>query len=623
MTIRLKKLNIELNNFYIFIIAVTMIKLILMGFFSSDYQNKMFMPFVEHFIKSMGSEYFNPYQYYYENSLTPSFPYPPVMLLIESIGGIGVFLLSFTPLFIKNIIFKLPSLFFDFLGLYYLIKIFPRRRKYIGVLYFASPIILYSSYMHGQLDIIPTIFLVGSIYYLTSKTDDYRELKFIMMLSAAVLCKLHILAVIPVFFIYIMKKDGLAKAVKQMAFVFLITLIGLLPFLSTGFIQSVLLNSEQRVLTQVFFSFHDIKLYLPILAVLFVYCKEFNIGSINKDLFISFCGVLFAVFLALTPAMPGWYVWIVPFVTGFFINVNENKYKSLTIYVILNGLYIIYFVFFHSTQNVDLYFLKADLSSIKIHNEILRNSTFTLLTGLLVYTTFLMYQLGIKSNSFYKRRNLPFTIGIAGDSGGGKSTFLHIIEKIFGRENILLIEGDGDHRWERGEEMWEKYTHLNPKANYLYKQALDIQTLRTGAYVQRVNYNHDTGKFSEMQKIKSKKYIILCGLHSLYLPQMRKNLDLKIYMDSDETLRRYWKIQRDTKHRGYTKEQIIEQIEKRIPDAKKYIIPQKEYADLVIHYFDKNLVDCCTDNHEVNISLKLTLSSAINLEPIIQALSFY
>ena len=94
-------------------------------------------------------------------------------------------------------------------------------------------------------------------------------------------------------------------------------------------------------------------------------------------------------------------------------------------------------------------------------------------------------------------------------------------------------------------------------------------------------------------------------------------------MDSDEELRRFWKIQRDTKHRGYTKEKIVEQIEQRMPDAKKYIVPQKEYADLVIHYFDKNLVDCFMDNHNVELSMKLTLSSAVNLEPIIQELSNY
>lgn len=623
MTIKIKKLNLELHNFHLFIIGITVVKIILMGLFSSDYQNKMFMPFVNNFLNSFSEGYINPYEYYYINDLIPSFPYPPLMLLIESIGGILINIFSNASLIIKNIIFKLPNLFFDFWGLYYLMKLFPQRRKYVGVLYFASPIIIYSTYMHGQLDIIPTIFLLGSIYYLTDNRIKHKDLKFVVMLSAALLTKLHIIAVIPVIFLYILKRENLVKTIKYIVFIIIITAIGMLSFMSNGFIQSVVFNNEQRILTQIYYPFDDVKIYLPILAVLCVYLKEFNFSNINKDLLISFCGVLFAVFLVLTPAMPGWYVWIVPFVTSFFININENKYKSLVIYIMLNGLYLLYYVFFHSTQNVDLYLLNINLEIIKLKNDVLRNITFTLLTGLLGYTTFLMYQLGLKSNSLYKRRNLPFTIGIAGDSGSGKSTFLKLIENILGLNNLLLIEGDGDHKWERGEEMWKKFTHLNPKANYLYKQALDIETLRTGTYVKRVEYDHDTGKFTKEHKIRPKKYIVMCGLHSLYLPQMRKNLDLKIYMDSDEELRRFWKIQRDTKHRGYTKEKIVEQIEQRMLDAKKYIVPQKEYADLVIHYFDKNLVDCFMDNHNVELSMKLTLSSAINLEPIIQELSNY
>lgn len=623
MTIKIKKLNLELHNFHLFIIGITILKIILMGLFSSDYQNKMFMPFVNHFVSSFSEGYINPYEYYYVNNLIPSFPYPPLMLLIESIGGVCVNVFSSASLIIRNIIFKLPNLFFDFWGLYYLMKLFPQRRKYVGVLYFASPIIIYSTYMHGQLDIIPTIFLLGAIYYLTENKIEYKDLKFIVMLSAALLTKLHILAVVPVIFLYILKKENWIKTIKYISFVIIITTIGMLPFMSNGFMQSVIFNNEQGVLTQIYYPFNGVKIYLPILAVLCVYLKEFNFSNINKDLLISFCGVLFAVFLVLTPAMPGWYVWIVPFVTSFFINVNENKYKSLAIYVFLNGLYLLYYIFFHSTQNVDLYLLNINLEIIKSQSDILRNITFTLLTGLLGYTTFLMYQLGLKSNSLYKRRNLPFTIGIAGDSGSGKSTFLKLIENILGLNNLLFIEGDGDHKWERGEEMWKKFTHLNPKANYLYRQALDIETLRTGTYVKRVEYDHDTGKFTKEHKIRPKKYIVMCGLHSLYLPQMRKNLDLKIYMDSDEKLRRFWKIQRDTNHRGYTKEKIVEQIEQRMPDAKKYIIPQKEYADLVIHYFDKNLLNCFVENHYVDLSMKLTLSSAVNLEPIIQELSNY
>ena len=197
---------------------------------------------------------------------------------------------------------------------------------------------------------------------------------------------------------------------------------------------------------------------------------------------------------------------------------------------------------------------------------------------------------------------------------------ISIVEKCLGTKNLLFIEGDGDHRWERGDEYWNNYTALNPKANYLYRQADDLKQLRAGSSVRRVDYDHNTGKFTEKRKIKVKKYLILCGLHSMYLPQTRKNLDLKIYMDADETLRRYWKIQRDISKRGYTKAAIIKQIEERMSDAEKYIYPQKKFADMVVCYYDKTLKDCMADNHEVKMSMKLTVGASINIEPLVDEL---
>ena len=52
-------------------------------------------------------------------------------------------------------------------------KMFPDKKKYAVVFYFDSPIMLYAVYMHGQLDIIPIVLLLCSIYYLASK-DQYR-----------------------------------------------------------------------------------------------------------------------------------------------------------------------------------------------------------------------------------------------------------------------------------------------------------------------------------------------------------------------------------------------------------------------------------------------------------------
>lgn len=616
MIVKLKNREIHVYKFHILIFVITVLKILLMCVCSSDYQNKMFIPFLSYFVTEKG----NPYQHFFEVGNLNAFPYPIVMLMVESIAAVIVNVFQITSIYVVSFFYKLPSLIFDYIGLYWLVKMLPDRKKYAAVFYFSSPIIIYAVYMHGQLDLIPTVFLLGAVYYLSSKQNG-RYVKGVALLVCATLSKLHILAALPIIFLYLYKRDGIRQTVKAASATVLLIAVGLLPFMSEGFWHIVLFNAEQKVLTQVSFNLATAELYVPIAAILLVYLITYSINMINGDLFLNLCGIVFIILLAVCPPMPGWYVWIVPYTTLFFANVNEAKYKNMVVYIFLNGLYLVYFVFLHSRSVVDLYLCNMDMSFIKCDNKVISNVLVTLLSGVLFYIVFCMYQLGVTNSMLYKRRNLPFTIGVAGDSGTGKTTLIDIVADTLGEKNLLFIEGDGDHRWERGDMHWEENTHLSPKANYLYRQALDLSCLRTGVPVKRVEYDHNTGKFTDEKKIRANKYIMLCGLHSLYLPQTRKNLDLKIYMDVDENLRRYWKIQRDVAHRGYSKQEIVRQIEERIPDAEKYIHPQKKYADVVVYYYDRHLYDYYTVDYDVNLSARITLSAAVDIEPLLTELT--
>ena len=70
-------------------------------------------------------------------------------------------------------------------------------------------------------------------------------------------------------------------------------------------------------------------------------------------------------------------------------------------------------------------------------------------------------------------------------------------------------------------------------------------------------------------------------------------------------------------HRGYKKEKVLEAIEQRMPDAIKYIYPQKKYADILIKYFDDTLEDYTVENHNMKLNLEITLNADIDLESFI------
>ena len=200
-------------------------------------------------------------------------------------------------------------------------------------------------------------------------------------------------------------------------------------------------------------------------------------------------------------------------------------------------------------------------------------------------------------------------IAIAGDSGSGKSTLMKYLEKLF-NDYTLKLEGDRYHKWERYDKNWNKFTHLNPEANYICKFKEDVFNLKIGKNIYGVDYDHSTGKFTELQEVKSSNNVILCGLHTLIDNKTNNLFNLRIFLDTDIKLKYYWKIKRDMGKRGYSKEKVIENIKKRIKDNKLFIKPQQKESDIVIKFFTDS--DFAYDNIDSNPNIYLNIEAKTN-----------
>ncbi|MDV4342564.1 phosphoribulokinase [Methanoculleus sp. YWC-01] len=175
-----------------------------------------------------------------------------------------------------------------------------------------------------------------------------------------------------------------------------------------------------------------------------------------------------------------------------------------------------------------------------------------------------------------------FVIGVAGDSGSGKTTFTRAIREIFGQDLVSTITIDDYHKYDRRERKNLGITPLVPEANRFDLLEEHLAELKAGRPIEKPVYNHDNGMFDPPVPFSPTKILILEGLHPFITPTLRDLIDFKLYVDPDPAVKRAWKIKRDVERRGYSPDAVEKEMEERKPDYERYVAPQCQFADAVI-----------------------------------------
>jgi phosphoribulokinase len=178
----------------------------------------------------------------------------------------------------------------------------------------------------------------------------------------------------------------------------------------------------------------------------------------------------------------------------------------------------------------------------------------------------------------------PILLAIAGDSGTGKTTITKGLVEALGRDRITSVGADDYHRYDREERKELPFTPLHPECNYIDIMEQHLQHLALGQPILKPIYNHDTGELERPEYIEPRDFVIVEGLLPLYTKTSRAAFDIAVYLDPPEEIRIAWKTSRDTKKRGYTEDEVREDLKKREPESEEFIRPQRAYADIVIRF---------------------------------------
>jgi len=596
-------------------LAGLLVKLILISIFVPLIQSQWFLAFLVHTIENITPDPWSSYLIAGGDSL--SFPYGPVMLLallpttlagwgLDSIIGVNFF---------SGLGFRLSLLGADILLLLLLLQQFNQYRNKIILFYWLSPLFLFITYWHGQIDIIPVVLFILSLSMLKQK----KQLMSGIVMGLSVAAKHSMLAGIPFVFLYLWFGRGITQHNGRFLLGFFAVLFfeSILLF-SNGFFSMVIESPEADNLFWLSISMGDsLKIYVvPIIYLLLLY-SAWRIRRMNYDLLMATLGVAFSIVILLSPSPPGWYVWLLPI---YSLHQSRNKNASLLV-----ALFSIVFIFYHLMNSSGSEIVGINYYPVQLFQEWtlgldskFQSSIYSLMLGLAGMISLQILRDGIRGNDSYRLGRKPFVIGVAGFYSAGKDIFNNSLANLFGKRSAIEICGKDYYHWDQSSPMWKTVTHYNPKSSRLFDMTNDLRELLLGGEIKARSYDSDG--YYPMAIRKNHTIVLVNSMYALFSRKLIQMQDIHFFLEVDEKLDNYLQLKADKSAEYLQSLKIINDIGKNASDIKAFIEPQKETADVIfsIDYINSDLLDA--SHKSSNLRLKVTIQDGMYYQKMMKVL---
>lgn len=180
----------------------------------------------------------------------------------------------------------------------------------------------------------------------------------------------------------------------------------------------------------------------------------------------------------------------------------------------------------------------------------------------------------------------PITIGVAGGSGSGKTTVSRQILERVGNKHIAYLAHDSYYK-----DLSDLSVGKGENVNFDHPDSLDtplliqhVTQLRDGqpAEVPVYDFARYT-RAAERITIRPQPIILVEGILIFSEKELRKLLDIKIFVDTDADIRFIRRLQRDIDERGRSASSVIDQYLTTVrPMHLKFVEPSKRYADVIV-----------------------------------------
>ena len=186
-------------------------------------------------------------------------------------------------------------------------------------------------------------------------------------------------------------------------------------------------------------------------------------------------------------------------------------------------------------------------------------------------------------------------IGIAGGSGSGKTTVVKAITDKLSADQVVVIPQDSYYKHSSDLRDVAKCNH-----NFDHPDAIEwdllceqLKALKEGKSVEQPIYSFIscTRSKTETKHVEPAEIIIIEGILIFTCPELRNQMDIKIFVDADDDDRLMRVMERDISERGKDVHWVIERYSRTVkPMYLQFIEPSKRYADIIFPEGGRNLV---------------------------------
>ncbi|MBL8957409.1 MAG: uridine kinase [Myxococcaceae bacterium] len=183
-------------------------------------------------------------------------------------------------------------------------------------------------------------------------------------------------------------------------------------------------------------------------------------------------------------------------------------------------------------------------------------------------------------------------VGIAGGTASGKTTVARKIHEALSPSRIVLIDQDSYYR-----DLKHLTLDERREVNFDHPDAFDtellvhhLKALKAGVPIKKPQYDFVTStRLPSVSELHPADIILIEGILVLHIEPLRRELDVRIFVDAEDDVRIIRRLTRDIKERGRDFDHVVGQYFRHVrPMHMGFVEPSKRWADIIIPHGGNN-----------------------------------